>query len=267
MESFYSSLSDIPIVYLGLLASLAAGMATGFGALPVMFTTRISQKVQDMLLGFGAGVMLAATSFSLIIPGIDAAVETHGSEAYAALIITAGMLLGGIFLWLTDKYSPHEHFIKGPEGADAKNLKRIWLFIIAITLHNFPEGLAVGVGFGGGDVANGFSLAIGIGLQNMPEGLVVALALITEKYSKGKALWIALLTGLVEPVGGLLGVGIVSIARPLLPWGLAFAAGAMLFVISDEIIPESHRKGFEKEATFGVMVGFVVMMFLDVTLG
>ena len=218
-------------------------------------------------MGFGAGVMLAATSFSLIIPGIDAAVKTHGSEVYAALIITCGMLIGGAFLWLTDKYSPHEHFIKGPEGANPKNLKRIWLFIIAITLHNFPEGLAVGVGFGGGDVANGISLAIGIGLQNMPEGLVVALALLTEKYSKGKALWIALLTGLVEPIGGLLGVGIVSVAQPLLPWGLAFAAGAMLFVISDEIIPESHRKGFEKEATFGVMLGFVVMMFLDVTLG
>ncbi|MFC1853316.1 ZIP family metal transporter, partial [candidate division CSSED10-310 bacterium] len=127
--------------------------------------------------------------------------------------------------------------------------------------------LAVGVGFGGGDIENGLSLAIGIGLQNMPEGLVVALSLLTLKYSLGQSLGIAFLTGLVEPIGGFLGAGVVTFAQPLLPWGLAFAAGAMLFVISDEIIPESHRKGFEKEATFGVMIGFIVMMLLDVGLG
>ncbi|MDP2209702.1 MAG: ZIP family metal transporter [Bacteroidota bacterium] len=259
----FEQISHLPIVVLGLAASFAAGFATFIGALPILFFKNISQKLQDIMMGFGAGVMLAATSFSLIIPGIEAA----GGGVDAALIVVAGMLLGGIFLWFTDKYSPHEHFIKGPEGSRKKNLKRIWLFIIAITLHNFPEGLAVGVGFGGGDVNNGFTLAIGIGLQNIPEGLVVALALIGEKYSVGKALWISLLTGMVEPIGGLLGVGLVSISQPILPWGLAFAAGAMLFVISDEIIPESHRKGFETEATFGVMIGFVIMMFLDVTLG
>ncbi|HLC19146.1 MAG TPA: ZIP family metal transporter [Thermodesulfobacteriota bacterium] len=260
-------LKDIPIVYLGFFASLCAGLATALGAVPILFTRKISQRAQDVMLGFGAGVMLAATSFSLIVPGIEAAFSDTGSKPVSALIITAGMLLGGLFLRLSDKYSPHEHFIKGPEGADPRNLKRVWLFIIAITLHNFPEGLAVGVGFGGGDVSNGVALAVGIGLQNIPEGLVVALALLTEKYSKSKALFIPLLTGLVEPVGGLIGAGLVTVARPVLPWGLAFAAGAMLFVISDEIIPESHRKGFEKEATFGVMIGFVIMMFLDVTLG
>lgn len=259
--------AGMPLVYQGLAASLAAGVATGVGALPVLLTRNVSRRVQDVMMGFGAGVMLAATSFSLVVPGIEAAVETVGSEALSALIVVAGMLLGGLFLYLSDKYSPHEHFITGPEGSDAKNLKRIWLFIIAITLHNFPEGLAVGVGFGGGEVSKGVALALGIGLQNMPEGLVVALALISERYSVGKALWIALATGLVEPIGGLVGSGVVSLARPVLPWGLAFAAGAMLFVISDEIIPESHRKGFEKEATAGVMIGFVVMMFLDVTLG
>jgi len=162
---------------------------------------------------------------------------------------------------------PHEHFIKGHEGIDAHAMKKVWLFIFAITLHNFPEGMAVGVGFGGGDIANGISLAIGIGLQNMPEGLIVALALIAHKYSIRKSFLIASATGLVEPIGGLLGAGIVSVFMPLLPWGLAFAAGAMLFVISDEIIPESHRKGFAKQATFGLMVGFVVMLFLDVVLG
>lgn len=267
VEGITDLLKDVPIIYLGAAASLVAGAATGLGALPVLFTRNISGKAQDVMLGFGAGVMLAATSFSLIVPGIETAIEDTGSAPLSALIVTFGILLGGVFLWASDKYSPHEHFITGPEGSDPRNIKRLWLFIIAITLHNFPEGLAVGVGFGGGDIPGGVALATGIGLQNIPEGLVVALALLREKYPLRDALVIPLLTGLVEPVGGVMGAGVVTVARPLLPLGLAFAAGAMLFVISDEIIPESHRKGFEKEATAGVMVGFVVMMFLDVTLG
>ncbi len=250
------------LIFLGFTASLLAGTATGVGALPVLFFRNISQRLQDVMMGFGAGVMLAATSFSLIVP----AIEHAGGAMKAAFMVSGSMMLGAIFLYLSDKYSPHEHFIKGPEGSDLKRLKRIWLFVIAITLHNFPEGLSVGVGFGGGDIKNGVTLATGIGLQNMPEGLVVALALVTQRYSPLRALMIAFLTGLVEPLGGIIGIGIVSLSRPLLPWGLAFAAGAMLYVVSDEIIPESHRKGFEKEATFGVMMGFVVMMILDVSL-
>ena len=256
-------LSQYPVWLLGTLFSLFAGLATGVGALPIFFTRKISDKLQDVLMGFGAGVMLAATSFSLIVPGLKVA----GYGINAALIVVFGILLGGIFLYLTDKIIPHEHFIKGHEGIDLVRLKRIWLFIFAITIHNFPEGMAVGVGFGGGDIANGITLAIGIGLQNIPEGLVVALALLAHRYSLSKSFLIALATGLVEPIGGLLGAGIVSIFMPLLPWGLAFAAGAMLFVVSDEIIPESHRKEFAKQATFGLMVGFVVMLFLDVVLG
>ncbi len=264
MVSFFHNL---PVFYMGLIASLCTGLVTGIGAIPVMFTRNISQRTQDVMMGFGAGVMLAATSFSLIIPAIEVSTVDGVSKTGSAFIVAGGMFLGAIFLHLSDKYSPHEHFISGPEGADPKNLKRIWLFIIAITLHNFPEGLAVGVGFGGGNVSNGMALATGIGLQNIPEGLVVALALLTERYSRPQAFMIALLSGLVEPIGGAIGAGVVTLARPVLPWGLAFAAGAMLFVISDEIIPESHRKGFEKEATFGVMIGFVIMMLLDVTLG
>lgn len=264
---FIQYIAELPIIYLGLIASLAAGLATGVGALPVLISRKFSDKTVDIMMGFGAGVMLAATSFSLIIPGVEAAELLYGSKWIAAGIIVAGMMLGGLFLHLSDTFIPHDHFISGHHGIESKKLKRLWLFIIAITLHNFPEGLAVGVGFGGGDVANGATLALGIGLQNMPEGLVVALGLMAHKYSRAKALWIATLTGLVEPIGGLIGVGIVSISQPLLPWGLAFAAGAMLFVISDEIIPESHRKGFAKQATFGVMVGFALMMFLDIALG
>jgi zinc transporter, ZIP family len=261
--AFFEFLGNYPIWLIGGLFSLAAGLATGLGALPIFLTRNISLKLQDVLMGFGAGVMLAATSFSLIIPGLEAA----GNGTKAALIIVFGILFGGFFLFFMDKIIPHEHFIKGHEGVDLARLKKVWLFVFAITIHNFPEGLAVGVGFGGGNIANGVTLAIGIGLQNIPEGLVVALALLAHKYSITKSFIIALLTGLIEPVGGLLGAGIVSIFQLLLPWGLAFAAGAMLFVISDEIIPESHRREFAKQATFGLMVGFVVMLFLDVVFG
>jgi ZIP family zinc transporter len=241
------------IVLLGFLASLAAGCATGVGALPVLFTRKVSQRLMDGMLGFAAGVMLAATSFSLIVPAI---------EFGGVWITVLGVAVGALFLDQVDKLTPHLHLIHGREGPSS-TLSRVWLFILAITIHNFPEGLAVGVGFGSGDISSGTALAIGIGLQNMPEGLAVALPLLRENYSKGKALLIALLSGLVEPVGGLIGVAAVTIARPFLPFGLAFAAGAMLFVISDEIIPETHRGGFERVATFGVVVGFIVMMALD----
>lgn len=255
------------LVVIGFIASLLAGLAAVVGALPILLPISLTQRIQGIMLGFGGGVMLAATAFSLIIPGTEAAIAQGASQTGAALIIATGIALGGIFLQLANKYLPHEHFFKGKEGIQRQNLQRIWLFIAAITLHNFPEGLAVGVGFGTGDIANGMPIAIGIGLQNMPEGLVVAAALIGQHYSKKYALGVTLLTGLVEPLGGLIGASIVTVAQSLLPWGMGFAAGAMLFVISDEIIPESHRKGFEQEATTGVMVGFVVMMFLDIALG
>jgi ZIP family zinc transporter len=256
------------VTLLGLAGSLVAGLGTGAGALPIFFIKRITPQTQGALLGFGAGVMLAATSFSLVIPGIEAAQKLVANQLLAAAIVVAGILLGGGFLWLANRYFPHEHFIKGAEGtAESNRLRQVWLFVIAITLHNFPEGLAVGVGFGGGDVANGIALTVGIGLQNFPEGLVVAIALLGEGYRRRSVFGVALLTGLAEPIGGIIGALVVSIAAVILPWGMAFAAGAMLFVISDEIIPESHRLGTEKQATLGVMVGFVLMLFLDVALG
>ncbi|MFB0503679.1 MAG: ZIP family metal transporter [Candidatus Bathyarchaeia archaeon] len=240
-------------IWLGSVASLAAGLATGAGALPVLFTKKISDKLLDVMLGFSAGVMLAATAFSLIVPAIDL------SSPWIAAI---GIILGAVVLHLIDRFIPHFHPALGPEGPPSR-LARVWLLVLAITIHNFPEGLAVGVSFGSGDVAAGFVIAMAIGLQNMPEGLAVALPLLREGYSRSRSLWYGTLTGLVEPVGGLLGVALVTIFHPILPWALAFAAGAMLFVVSDEMIPESHRKGFEKEATFGFMGGFVIMMLLD----
>lgn len=259
--------SSDSVVLIGAIASLLAGLCTGIGSLPILLIKRITKNFQGIMLGFGAGVMLAASAFSLILPGIEAVVADTGSAVMAATQVAFGILLGGVFLWLSNRYFPHEHFIKGPEGANLQNLRRIWLFIIAIAIHNFPEGLAVGVGFGGGNLSNGIALATGIGLQNMPEGLVVAISLLSERYSRRSALLISLATGLVEPVGGLLGAAAVSLARPILPYAMGFAAGAMLFVISDEIIPESNRLGYEQAATAGLIVGFVIMMFLDVTLG
>lgn len=249
------------------IASSLAGLGTGVGALPIVLKFDLTDRLQGILMGFGGGVMLAATAFSLIVPGVEAAMAQGFPKMAAALIMVVGVLLGGWFLFFANSYFPHEHFFKGQEGPHRYHLQRIWLFIIAITLHNFPEGLAVGVGFGAGDAANGMALALGIGLQNLPEGLVVALALRSIGYSVAYALGVSTLTGLVEPIGGTLGASVVSLAAPLLPWGMAFAAGAMLFVISDEIIPETHRKGLEQEGTLGVMTGFVLMMFLDIALG
>jgi ZIP family zinc transporter len=255
------------IVWLGLLASLLAGLGTGLGALPVLFAVNLSKRIQAILLGVGGGIMLAATSFSLIIPGTDAAIALGLPKASAALIMVAGMLLGGGFLWFAHNHFPHEHFFKGKEGPAQQSFKQIWLFVIAIALHNFPEGLAVGVGFGSEDTASAISLAIGIGLQNIPEGLVVALALRELRYSIRYSIGVSTFTGLVEPIGGAIGAGIVSIAQSLLPWGMAFAAGAMLFVIVDEIIPEIDHKWLDQEGTLGAMVGFVTMMFLDIAFG
>jgi ZIP family zinc transporter len=249
---------------MGITASLLAGLATGVGALPALFFRTVSDKFLYTMLGGAAGVMLAATSFSLIVPGIAAGDQLW--PGYGVYVVVIGMLIGALFLDRIDHWLPHEHVIAGHEGPASK-MRKIWLFILAVTIHNFPEGLAVGVGFGSGDIAAGTSLAIGIGLQNMPEGLAVALPLIGMGRSRWNAIGVAFLTGLVEPVGGLLGVGAISLFHPVLPFGLAFAAGAMLFVISDEIIPETHSKGKSRIATFGVLIGFVVMMSLDNLLG
>ncbi len=244
---------SIEAIWLGSVASLLAGLATGVGALPVLFTKNVSDKFLDVMLGFSAGVMLAATFFSLLVPAIGLG---------GIWVAVFGIILGAVALHMADRFIPHFHPALGAEGPSSK-LSRVWLFALAITIHNFPEGLAVGVSFGSGDVAAGLVVAMAIGLQNMPEGLAVALPLLREGYSGRKSLGYGTLTGLVEPVGGLLGVALVSIFHPILPWALAFAAGAMLFVVSDEIIPESHRKGFERQATFGLVAGFIVMMFLD----
>lgn len=260
-------MEGISPITLGLLGSLAAGSLTAVGAAPVLAARIPSRAIRDMSLGFAAGVMLAASFFSLIIPALDAADPRFENEAAPAAIVCLAILLGMGVVALMNEKLPHEHFSSGREGPEAASLRRVWLFIIAITIHNFPEGLAVGVGFGSGGMEGGLPLAIGIGLQNAPEGLAVAVSLLGEGYSKLRAWGIAALTGMVEPIGGLIGSGIITLSEPLLPWGLAFAAGAMLYVISHEIIPETHRSGHQNKATLGLSVGLVLMLFLDVWLG
>jgi ZIP family zinc transporter len=258
---------DGSILLMGFGASLAAGLATGAGALPVLLMRSISMRLQNALLGFAAGVMLAASFFSLILPGLNYAAADAGGRKGAVLVISAAILAGAAVLAMLNRQLPHEHFILGPRGGDPKALRRIWLFVIAITLHNFPEGLAVGVGFGSSDLSKAVTLAIGIGLQNLPEGLAVATALVSQNYSRFTAVSVSTLTGLVEPIAGLFGVAAVSLFASLLPWGMGFAAGAMIFVISNEIVPETHRSGHEELATAGLMIGVVVMMMLDVAFG
>jgi ZIP family zinc transporter len=266
IEAITQTVETLPVFVLGAVGSLIAGLFTGVGALPVLMGRGIGPRMQNTLLGFAAGVMLAATVFSLIIPGIAHGEEIYGSATNAVLLVSFGILAGGVAIAVVNRYAPHEHFISGREGADWLHLRRLWLFVVAITLHNFPEGLAVGVSFAGHDIANGVALSTGIALQNIPEGLAVAVALVAAGYGRMLAVGIATATGLVEPVGGIMGAAAVSIASPILPLGLAFAAGAMLFVISNEIIPETNRKGYASVATSGLMIGFVVMMQLDVLL-
>lgn len=254
------------IVVIGFLASILAGLATGVGALPAIFFKDISERLFNSLLGAAAGVMLAATAFSLLVPGMAAGKEVWPNSHTGMLVVSLGMLLGAFFLHYADKNLPHLHFDTVSDDT-MRSLRRLSLFIAAITIHNFPEGMSVGVSFGAGDLKNGTVLAIAIALQNLPEGLAVAMPLVALGYNKWKAVGLATLTGLVEPVGGLLGVSMVTVFKPVLPIAMGFAAGAMLFVISEEIIPESHSKGRSRYATFSLMAGFIIMMMLDNLLG
>ncbi|AOB29759.1 divalent cation transporter [Bordetella sp. H567] len=257
---------DYPQVANAWLGGLIAAGATAAGTLPVVFSQRLSDRVQDSMFGFGAGVMLAASAFSLVTPGIQAAKDLGAGPWAAGLTVGAAILLGAAALLWLEHTVPHEHFIKGREGHDGRLLKRTWLFVFAVMLHNLPEGLAIGVGFGGTDPMRAGALATGIAIQDVPEGLVIAVALLAAGYGRVFSVILGMTSGLIEPVGALAGAAVMTWSTVLLPWGLGFAAGAMLFVISHEIIPESHRKGHEVYATGGLMLGFVLMMLLDTAL-
>ena len=246
----------------------AAGFgATALGALLALGLRSVETRAQDCMLGFAAGMMLAASSFSLILPGLDAARDLLDSGAGAALTVAIGLGLGVLLMLGLDYFTPHRHESPGAHGPAAARISGVWLFVLAIILHNLPEGMAIGVGFARGDLAVGLPLTTAIAIQDIPEGLAVALALRAIGLPLGRAVLIAVASGLMEPLGALVGVGIASGLPIAYPVSLGLAAGAMIFVVSHEVIPETHRNGHQTAATVGLMAGFAVMMFLDTALG
>lgn len=270
MVSWFAELNH---VLQALLATLFTWFVTALGAGLVFFFRTINRKVLDAILGFAAGVMIAASYWSLLAPAIEMAEESSGPAWIPA---TVGFLLGGVFLWTADKILPHLHL--GFPMAEAEGLKTSWqrsvLLVLAITLHNIPEGLAVGVAFGAlasdisaASLAGAIALALGIGIQNFPEGAAVSVPLRREGMSRLKSFWYGQLSGAVEPIAGVIGAAAVILIKPILPYALAFAAGAMIYVVVEELIPESQLDKNTDVATMGAMGGFAVMMTLDVALG
>lgn len=264
-------LQNLHPVIQALLATCFTWLMTALGAAGVFISKEMNRKVLDSMLGFAAGVMIAASVWSLIIPAIEMS-ESKGIPSW--LPATVGFILGGIFLRLIDMILPHLHL--GYPMEEAEGIRTAWqrvtLLVLAITLHNIPEGLAVGVAFGA--VGAGFpaatltaaiALAIGIGIQNFPEGLAVSMPLRREGVSRLKSFWYGQLSAIVEPIAGVIGAAAVLFSEPILPYALGFAAGAMIFVVVEEVIPESQRSGNTDLATMGTMLGFVVMMILDVS--
>lgn len=246
----------------------AAGLAgTLLGALPALFFGTLRQKTEDVLLGTAAGMMLAAAAFSLLLPGIAAGTVLTGHAGWGAALVVAGMALGVMLMLGLDAFTPHEHDKTGPCGPGHDRCNRVWLFVMAVAIHNLPEGMAVGIGFAQGDLSVGMPLATAIALQDIPEGLAVAMSLRAIGTPAWKAVAVAALSGLLEPLGAWVGVSLVGGSAMAYPIGLGLAAGAMLFVVSHEVIPETHRNGHQTAATLGLMAGFALMMVLDTSLG
>jgi ZIP family zinc transporter len=263
------------VVLQALVACLFTRAYTALGSGTVFFFKDINRKALDGLLGFAAGVMIAASFWSLLEPAIamaELASETSGVPKWVPAV--AGFLLGGLFLRFADRLMPHLHFTHETAEGIKTSWSRSVLLVLAITLHNIPEGLAVGVGFGaaaagipGAGFAGAVALALGIGLQNFPEGAAVSIPLRREGMSRFRSFWYGQLSGLVEPAAGVLGAALVFYIQPIMPYALAFAAGAMIFVAAEELIPEAYGGGNEHIATAGIMLGFALMMTLDVALG
>ena len=250
-----------------LLTALGVGGATIVGALIGFAFKNISHKFSDIILSFAAGVMLAAAVLGLIIPSVEHG-ERYGMPI-ALLITVAGIFVGALCLNLIDKLVPHLHALAGVESEEHKNegLSKVLLFVMAIAIHNLPEGIAAGVGFGSGDTSGALIIAGGIALQNIPEGMVIIAPMLAAGVSKKRTLLIAALTGLVEVVGTLIGYLAVSVSMVILPFALAFAGGTMLYVISDEMIPETHAHGAQRGATYALLCGFALMLCMDFLLG
>ena len=247
-----------------LLTALGVGGATVIGAFIGFCFKTLSHKLSDIVLSFAAGVMLAAAILGLILPSLD-----YGGD-WGILITIVGIFVGAFCLNLVDKLVPHLHRLAGAEDEDHTGnakLSKVLLFVTAIAIHNLPEGIAAGVGFGSGNTSDALLIAGGIALQNIPEGMVIIGPMLSAGVSAKRTFFIAMLTGLVEVVGTLLGYFAVSLASAILPFALAFAGGTMLYVISDEMIPETHAHGQQRGATYALLIGFCLMLVMDVLLG
>lgn len=247
-----------------LLTALGVGGATMLGAVLGFAIKRIPHRFNDIILGFAAGIMLSAAVFGLITPALE------GGDIFNTLIVVAGIFAGAVFLSLMDRIVPHLHSIAGvseAHGAESDSLNKVLLFVFAIAIHNLPEGIAAGVSFGTGNTADALTVAGGIALQNIPEGMVIIAPMLAAGVSRPRTLLIAFATGLVEVVGTFIGYFAVGVSAAALPFALAFAGGTMIYVISDEMIPETHSHGFEKGATYSLIVGFCTMLILDVIIG
>lgn len=257
----------------GLLAGLFTWGMTALGAALVYLFRGFNQKVLDAMLGFAAGVMIAASFFSLIIPALEYASDFNPNIA-PIIPVSLGFLAGGFFLLLLDKLIPHLHLFEEEAEGPKSNIRRSLLLVLAITIHNIPEGLAVGVAFGAAAstgnhelIISALALALGIGIQNFPEGAAVSMPLFREGYSKNRAFFYGQLSAIVEPIGIFAGIILIKYVQVILPFALAFAAGAMIFVVIEELVPESQKNKNSDLATFFTIVGLVVMMILDVALG
>ncbi len=249
-----------------LLGGSAGFIATTVGALPILFLRRLPQKAEDVMLGGAAGMMLAAAFFSLLLPGLEAAERVTASSWAGALLVVVGMGAGVALMLGLDAFTPHEHERGGPCGPGYERCNRVWLFAFAVAIHNLPEGMAVGVSYAQGDLEVALPLTAAIALQDIPEGLAVAMTLKAIGTSVRKSIAVAAAGGLLEPLGAVLGAALIGSSMVAYPLGLGLAAGAMIFVVSHEVIPETHRNGHQTAATLGLMAGFAVMMVLDTAL-
>lgn len=254
-------------LHYALIGGSAGFGATSLGALSAFAIRAIETRTQDCMLGFAAGMMLAASAFSLLLPGLEAGQDILGSAVAASAVVVLGLGLGVLLMLALDYFTPHVHEGMGPHGPETARIGGVWLFVLAIILHNLPEGMAIGVSFARGDLSVGLPLTTAIALQDIPEGLAVAIALRAIGQSLGRSVLIGVASGLMEPLGALVGLGMASGFALAYPVSLGLAAGAMIFVVSHEVIPETHRNGHETMATTGLMIGFAVMMFLDTALG
>lgn len=249
---------------LAVISAFGVGGATIFGVILGFIFNRVSHKFNDSVLGFAAGIMLASAILGLVVPSLE-----EGN----VWITLAGIICGAFFLNCADKLTPHLHNISADESSEEihpekqKNLDKVLLFVIAIAIHNFPEGIAAGVGFGTENIGNAITVALGIALQNIPEGMIIVSPLIMAGAAKRKVFFIACFTGVIEIAGTMIGYGAVNIATVILPFALAFAGGTMIYVVSDEMIPETHSHGYERLATYALLIGFMAFVLMDFYIG